>query len=385
MTTRVLFYVQHLLGIGHVKRAAAIARAMAERDDLAVTVALGGPPVPVAHFGAAEIAHLPEVFAADSSFKPLLDENGDPIDDAWRERRAKAMMDLYGRVRPDVMMFEMFPFGRRQFRFELLPLLQAARERADPPKIISSVRDVLVAKDKPERNDEMLDLARTWFDHVFVHGDPDLIPFEATFPPGAAIKDLVRYTGYVVDRRSDMQKTDAGSGEIVVSVGAVAVGGPLMNVVLSARPLSRAADLPWRLLTGPNLDEELAARLRAEAPPGVVVEPARTDFPIILENCLLSVSLAGYNTVMDLMTTRPRAVVAPFAEGEETEQAFRARLLAARGVFKMLEPADLTPKSLAAAIDAALEMEMSAVPEIDLSGAETTAALIAEIAGAQKR
>jgi predicted glycosyltransferase len=38
---------------------------------------------------------------------------------------------------------ELFPFGRRQMRFELLPLLEAARARSPRPWIISSVRDVL--------------------------------------------------------------------------------------------------------------------------------------------------------------------------------------------------------------------------------------------------
>ncbi|MCP5368247.1 MAG: glycosyl transferase [Hyphomicrobiales bacterium] len=355
---------------------------MADRGDLAVTVAMGGPPVPVADFGAARVVPLPQVFAADAGFKTLVDGDGRPIDDAWRARRARALMDLYETVDPQVLLFEMFPFGRRQFRFELLPLLAAARRRSRPTKVVSSVRDVLVTKKKPGRDAEMVDLARTWFDRVLVHGDPRLIPFEATFPPGAAIADLVRYTGYVVDRRPRGAPSDAGRGEVVVSIGGGAVGGELLRTALAARPLTRAADRTWRLLAGPNTDPELVRELRARAPDGVVVEPARPDFQIILENCLLSVSMAGYNTVMDMMTARPRAVVVPFAEGGETEQAFRARLLAARGVFTMLEPADLTTESLAAAVDAELGSELSAVPEIDLSGAETSAALIAEMAGA---
>ena len=42
---RVLFYVQHLLGIGHVARASRVAGALAE-DGFAVTVVTGGTPVP---------------------------------------------------------------------------------------------------------------------------------------------------------------------------------------------------------------------------------------------------------------------------------------------------------------------------------------------------
>ena len=43
---RVLFYVQHLLGIGHLKRATTLARAMTEQA-LNVTVVSGGEFVPV--------------------------------------------------------------------------------------------------------------------------------------------------------------------------------------------------------------------------------------------------------------------------------------------------------------------------------------------------
>ena len=41
MTRRVLFHVQHLLGIGHLRRAAALAKACAGHG-LEVTVASGG-------------------------------------------------------------------------------------------------------------------------------------------------------------------------------------------------------------------------------------------------------------------------------------------------------------------------------------------------------
>ena len=40
---RVLFWVQHLLGTGHLRRALTVSAAMAERG-LAVTLASGGPP-----------------------------------------------------------------------------------------------------------------------------------------------------------------------------------------------------------------------------------------------------------------------------------------------------------------------------------------------------
>ena len=83
--TRVLFHVQHLLGIGHWRRAAALAAAM-QRAGLAVTVLAGGSPE--AHGSAGfDIVQLPLARAADAGFKTIIDETGRPIDDAFRARR----------------------------------------------------------------------------------------------------------------------------------------------------------------------------------------------------------------------------------------------------------------------------------------------------------
>ena len=84
---RVLLHVQHLLGIGHVRRAAAIARAMT-RAGLAVTVASGGGAVAGVDFGAAELVELPVARAADSSFSAIVDAAGRPVDEAWWQARS---------------------------------------------------------------------------------------------------------------------------------------------------------------------------------------------------------------------------------------------------------------------------------------------------------
>ena len=74
----------------------------------------------------------------------------------------------------------MFPFGRRQFAFELLPLLEAAKARGLPTAV--SLRDILVAKSKPARIAETVAIVRRLVDRVLVHGDPRLVGLEATLP-----------------------------------------------------------------------------------------------------------------------------------------------------------------------------------------------------------
>ena len=377
MTCRLMFYVQHLLGIGHLKRASLIARAMAEAG-MDVSVVLGGREITGIDFSGCARILLPATHAADETFKTLLDEAGKPIDDEWRDNRAARLVFEYEALRPQVLMLELFPFGRRMFAFELLPLLTAARAAPEPPCIVSSVRDILVRKPDAERNRKIVAFARTWLDHVLVHGDPKLLPIDLSFPEMAEIADKLTYTGYVVETDELAPTTSdtlIGDGEVIVSVGGGAVGLPLLRMAMEAKPLSRLADRPWRLIAGPNLPEDAFAALAWSPPPGIIVERWRADLQALLRNCAVSVSQAGYNTVMGLLRSRARAVLVPFAEGGETEQTLRARALAARGLVVSVDGATLSPKILADAIDKALTLTPPCV-EIDCRGVDTTARLI---------
>ncbi len=379
MPPAVLFHVQHLLGIGHVMRASAVASAMADAG-LEVTVVSGGFPVPGADFGRARVVTLPPMRAADATFKTLLTEGDVVVDDAFKAARTERLLALYREIRPRVVMMEMFPFGRRQCRFELLPLIEAAR--ADRAWVISSVRDILVRKSKPGREAEMADIATRLFDRVLVHGDPTLVRFEDTMPPAAAVADRLAYTGLVV-RRATSGSPD-GTGAVLVSAGGGRVGLPLFRAALAARPDTVLKDAPWRLLVGHGVPQEdfetLCAEAARSAPAGtVVVERARPDFPALLAGCALSISQAGYNTIMDVMQARCPAVLVPFSEAEESEQPYRARLLADKDLVSMVDdPPD--PVLLARAINDRAGRPLPPALPLDLSGAETTARLIAGLA-----
>lgn len=372
---RVFFYVQHLLGIGHQRRGATLTRAM-QAAGLDVAFVSGGHEVPNLDLGGARLVQLPPTRAVDLYFKQLVDEHDRPIDDAWRARRAAALLEAWRDFAPHVVLFELFPFGRRQMRFELLPLLEAAVAARPRPVIVSSVRDILVAQEKPGRNDEMVELVERYFDHVLVHGDPDFIPFDRTFPHAARIRDRLSYTGYVVDasgRRGG--PGDDGWDEVLVSAGGGAVGHHLLRAALAARPLTPLKDKRWRVLVGLKAPESEFEELRAAAGPGVIVERARGDFPSLLMNCVLSISQAGYNTIMEAMRAGCRCVVAPYAGGLETEQTLRARLLAERGALEIVPEQDVSPERIAAAVERALARPPAAA-KLRVDGARETAALV---------
>jgi predicted glycosyltransferase len=177
----IFFYVQHLLGIGHIARASRIASALA-RDGFDVTVVTGGLPVPGFPGEEVKAVALPPVVASNAGFSGLAGAEGNVAGEEFLSARRDLLLAAFEKARPDAVIVEAFPFGRRQMRFELLPLLDLI-ERSNPrPKLFSSVRDILQENRKPGRDAETAQLVKRHFDAVLVHGDPDFVRLEDTFP-----------------------------------------------------------------------------------------------------------------------------------------------------------------------------------------------------------
>ena len=347
---RVLFHVQHLLGIGHLQRALAITQALAGRG-ADVTLVSGGSPIPALAAAPARLVQLPPIRARDESFA-LVDAGGRDVDDALRAARRDLVLSAFAEARPDAVIVEGYPFARRAFRFELDPLVGAARAARPRLPLLCSIRDILVARDDPARDRAIVARIREDFDAVLVHADRAFVPLEASFPRAAEIADRLVYTGYVtMAAPGDGEAPERdGQGEVLVSAGGGAVGYRLLTAALAARRSGLLADRPWRLITGMNLGEAEFGALAQTAPTGVLIERHRADFRRLLRRCAVSVSQAGYNTVLDVLAARVPAVLVPFATARETEQSLRAERLAARGVVEQIPAADLTPTALAAAV-----------------------------------
>jgi len=257
-------------------------------------------------------------------------------------------------------------------RFELLPLLDAIAKADRKPRLYTSVRDILQQQKKPGRDEETVGLLRDHFDGVLVHGDPHFIRLEETFPLTASIADKIAYTGLVAPA---LPPEPAESFDMVVSAGGGAVGRDLIRASLEAA--SRVAiDRRWLLVTGPNLPEQDFADLAADAPENVELVRFRKDFPSLLRGAELSISQAGYNTVGDLLVAGCRAILVPFTAGGETEQSVRSERLEKLGLALALPEAGLTTDLLVTAVETALSRPKPNSPDIDLSGAARTSAIV---------
>lgn len=370
---RILIHVQHLLGIGHLRRATAIGAAMAEAGH-EVEIASGGPPLADLDTGKARLFQLPPMRAADAGFRSFVDARGNPIDATWKERRRDSLLARFAAIRPDALITELFPFGRRQLAFELEPLLAAAQALAPRPLILCSLRDILVAPRDPAKVAKAMAHAQV-YDRILVHGDPALIDLPASYPASGAIAETLAYTGYIVSPIGAEPPPGDGVDEVVVSTGGGAVGARLLETALEAHALLKSSRR-WRLLLGADLPSEARARLLGRQAPDLVIEPARRDFPGLLRRCHVSVSQAGYNTAMDILQAKARAVLVPFAAGGETEQPMRAAALARRGWAVTVDEATLEARTLAAAIEHAGAGPRPDASSLRRDGAAETARLI---------
>lgn len=376
---KLLFHVQHMLGIGHRVRAERIACACVAAG-FDVTLMEGGVAGQVEERDTPHLTRvqLPPARWADAAFSGVVDAlTGAPIDDAWRARRADAAAETLARTKPDVLLVEGFPFARRAFRFELIPLVEQARAMGARTAI--SVRDILVARPDRLKTAQIAEIAREAFDAILVHGDPGFAQLADSFTAAAVLADRLHYTGIVSPK--PMPPAADAAGDVVVSAGGGATGGALVRAALAARPRSVLRDRTWRVLIGPNLPDADRSALN-NAPPWVVAEPARPDFPAVLAAAAVSVSQAGYNTVADLAITGCPAVLVPFEgpAGTETEQPARARLMQAAGrAVCVAEPA-LTPEALADAVDRAAALPRGTKTPYRIHGAENSAAFLKGLA-----
>lgn len=352
---KILIHVQHLLGTGHARRMAAIAKGLAQVGHDAM-LASGGMKLRL-DVGRAKLVQLPAARAEDMRFKTLVDAHGKPVDESWRNARAQATLDLFAAFKPDLLIVELYPLGRALLRFELEPLIARA---AKIPKLVS-IRDVLQrpADAKIESRLAALDD----FAAVLAHGDAGFLPATRNYPELARIGAKLIHTGYVAGE----DQSPGGRDEIVVSVGGGAAGAKLLDASLTLAARRAHAGERWRILTG-----EQPASVAAPNE-FVAVERNRPDFPGLLKGSRLSISQAGYNTAIDLLRARCPAILVPFAEGNEREQTIRAEAFAQAGLAAMVAEADLTPESLDTAIGGAKSPQPHA---ISCEGVAATASIV---------
>lgn len=375
--SKILHYCQHVLGIGHLFRSLEICKAFEGHDVVFVN---GGPradiPLP---------SHIREIklpgLMMDEGFKGLLSiEKGITVEQV-KEERKKLLYEVFEQEAPDIFIIELYPFGRKAFRFELDPILEGiSEEKFQSCSVICSLRDILVEKQDPVLyENRVVSILNRYFDALLVHSDPTLITLDKTFSSIDKISIPIVYTGFVApkplpDARSIIRRR-LGIAEndifIVTSAGGGKVGYHLLDSVISALGfIENRNRLQAHLFAGPYMHNLEFERLESRASEKIKVERFTNDFLSYLTAADLSISMAGYNTSMDIMAVNVPALIWPFPQNRE--QRMRAEKLSSLGVLHVLDDKDLQPSHLAGVIMKALSKRPSTKGKIDLEGARNT-------------
>jgi len=400
---KIAYYCQHVLGIGHFHRSLAICRELAAAHD--VTMITGGAPVEIREeqlqeqivffqlpglMMDAEFNNLaPVMTAANLESKPP--ETTPATLEAIKRQRAALLYTFFQEHNPDVFIIELYPFGRKSFRFELDPVLEAIRDGRLPCcRVFCSLRDILVERhDKAKFERRVITTLNDFFDGLLIHGDKHCIALDATFSRLNDISIPMAYTGYVAPHapaasRADVRHTfgiSEATSLIVASIGGGSVGSELLFGMAEAmshinNPDADDPDAPsphLQIFTGPYINNNDLTRLRGYSDARITVNRYSTEFLQWLTAADLSVSMAGYNTTMNVLQSGVPALFFPFFQNQE--QYLRLQALAHNAPLKILEQQDLQPEILAGHIRAQL-LQKRFSSSVNLNGVAETVRLI---------
>lgn len=337
---RVALYSHDALGLGHVRRNLAIARALGTLDPAPDILLLTGAPEAVtAHRpGQCDLVSLPALSKDANGVYSARHLSVDQVH--IRHMRRAILTAALSSFRPDVLVVDKHPRG---FLSELEPALD--RLRAAGTRIVLGLRDVLDDAQTSRREwdaDRSATALRRWYDQVWVYGDQTVHDLAAELDLPA---DRTVHTGYLAAGRQPVELvTEVDEPYVLAMVGGGADGAHLAETFARA---TMPAGHHGVLVTGPQMPAEDAARVAniAAQRSDVTVRSYVDDAEALIAAASAVVSMGGYNTVCEALALDARLLVVPRVTPRQ-EQLVRARLLSAAGKLDHLVPDHLTPTAL---------------------------------------
>ncbi|MDE2396335.1 MAG: hypothetical protein KGM91_12935 [Burkholderiales bacterium] len=392
--TKVCIYSHDTFGLGHLRRNLAIADQLLRSENPFEVWLLTGSPV---------IRQLP--LPAGLHVQPL-----PPVVKTGAERyaarapgqvfgltkgyREALIMKLVGEQCPDVFLVDHAPAGMNG---ELLSTLALIRNELPRTRTVLGLRDIL---DSPES------VRRTWqeqdipaliehaYDDLFVYGSERLHDVVSAYGLSAKLAQRVKYCGYVVGPARFEQLRAAANGKVcwdrqrsgsrpvvLVTAGGGGDGHFLMDAYLQGVCKGAANDFYSVIVTGPLMPgpESEALQAAAAGRDDVEIVAFATEPMPSIRAADLVVSMAGYNTCVELLAARKKAILVPRSVPRQ-EQKLRADLLAGLGLFESVEADAATAATLAHRVPRALAAPLAGEAcwaAVDLRGAERVAAELA--------
>ena len=362
---RVAFYSHDTYGLGHFRRCLKLAWALSERFSPLTGVFLSGSPWTDAFTlpPGFRVERLPPVVKVGRGrYAP---RGGRLGLETLVSLRSESIRRLLDDTRPDLLLVDNVPTGLHGEVERALADMGESR-----PTAVLLLRDILddpVAVTREWRSAGAGAAVERFFDEVWCFGDAHDVsvlleqgPLVGTSKPVVACGHLGRSSA-AADSETPHPTRDGRTLSVLVTTGGGADGGPLVEASIQA--LTRLPEIRSRVVLGPDFPHDVESRVRRAAPLRIVVERFVPDLERHIARADLVISMAGYNTVCEILGSGCRALLAPRSHPRR-EQLIRAERLAARGRATLLGPADLEPRRLAERIESSLaEPRYPAVPQ----------------------
>lgn len=344
---KILLYSHDTFGLGNIRRTLLLAENLIKEYRRASVLIITGSPVIHAF-------RLPE--GIDYIKLPSLDrvnaEKYEPLllaDCAAeiRQTRAAILEKAILGFAPDLFVVDKRAAG---IDGELLGALTLLKEKNFHTKIVLGLRDIL---DEPERTSKTLrengsfQVIEKFYDEVWIYGSREIFDTAAEYDFPAAVAGKTHYCGYL---KRPVMKAVGGNGalRVLVTTGGGGDGSRMIETYLESLPLL-AGEVALRstVIFGPQIADARRENLLNHFSylPDVKFLDFEPDLARHYAEADLVVSMAGYNTVCELLSHEKRAVLVPRAEPVR-EQLIRARLLAEQGFFEVIEPVELNAETM---------------------------------------
>jgi predicted glycosyltransferase len=375
--SRFIFYANELIGLGQLRRTVALATHLAKADPPPSSLILSGSP-------AEPTFRLPP--RVDTVKLPLRSRDLDGnlssgrlelSSDELRSLRSSIALAATTSFQPDVVVVDKLPLGQAG---ELEPTLEALKAGSDC-RLVLGLRDI---EDSPENvrrkwGSKMRAALARYYDAILVYG-PGSSPDAIDCIGGFDLDVPIHHVGYVGAPIPDRGPDDLEPGYLLATAGGGFDGFRLLATFAEAVRL-RPLGCPAVMVTGPLMGSTERRRLR-RLTDGLDIRCAelRTDMESVIAGSRAVVSMAGYNTVAEVMRAGKPAILVPRVRPSE-EQLIRAGVLATAGLQQMIHPAELSAGCLRHAIDRLLRREAPSPQPDHYAGTERAARILARLAG----
>lgn len=259
---------------------------------------------------------------------------------------------------PDIFLVDHMPHGAMG---ELLPALEAMKHSRIQTQVVLGLRDILDSPDVTIKRWQMegaYEAIERYYARILVFGMQNVYDVVDKYQIPEAEAKKVFYCGYVTNlaaavraptlRAKYLANEAADTPLIVVMAGGGADAYPMMSTLFDALPkVLENQRCVLAVVTGPFMPVELIGELsrRSEGLPVFLMESVNDSLSHIGAADLV-ISMAGYNTTVEILRMKKPAILIPRA-GPSAEQRTRARLFAEKHWVDMMDPDEVTPDDLA--------------------------------------